>query len=165
MTTCKKVYDPIGSFSLDASGNAHFRGVILMPLSENSGAFNTYEVSISEPIIVSNDGYNGVLLILNVRETDDSLKEQPADHYVDFGFTVKSEAIDFGLGQKFRIMVLHQNQVVANPDHPQHPKQCFKVFLKQVGYDPSRSFDVDAPVICHIHGPGKTGESVFVPTN
>lgn len=160
---CKRVYDPVGTFYVDNNGNVHVKAVLLLPLEFSDGRYKKIIVNKSHPINVSSDEHCGILIVIECVGKPYSLREEAVSDYVELEFTVKEEELPkFPKGRFLRLIVLHNNEYLANPDYDTDLVPCVKTYMKQVGYDPESSFDNRPDIPCVVpYGPKTSGESIL----
>nr|WP_299344198.1 hypothetical protein [Allomuricauda sp.] len=161
---CKRVYDPVGSFIVDSKGNVHVNAILLLPLDLSNGRYQKLVVNKSKPINISDEyGHYGFLFIIECLGKPDSLKEEAVSDFLELDFTVKKEEIpNFPNGRFIRLIVIHNNEYMADPDNDHELVPCAKAYMKKVGFDPESSFDKHPDLPCVIpYGPQKSGESIL----
>lgn len=162
---CKRVYDPVGSFVVDYNGNAHVKAILLLPLELRDGRYHKIVVNKSNPINISDNdnGYYGFLIVIECVGKQDSLRDKAVSDFLELDFTVKNEEIpDFPKGRFIRLIILHDNEYMANPDNDTKLVPCAKTYMKKVGYDPDSNFDNQPDIPCLTpYGPKKSGDSIL----
>ena len=160
---CKKVYDPVGSFVVDGNGNVHVKAMLLLPLDVKNGRYQKLVVKKSNPINISADGYYGFLIVIECEGKPDSLRDETVSDFLSLDFTVKSEEIpDFPKGRFIRLVILHDNEFMANPDNDSNLVPCATSYMKEVGYDPEANFDNQPDIPCLTpYGPKTSGDSIL----
>lgn len=160
---CKRIYDPIGSFYTDNNGNTHVQAMVLLPLELRDGNYHRLVVNKTNPINISDYGYNGFLIVIECVGKPDSLKNEAASDLVALDFTIKKEeGLDFTKGKKIKLFVLHNNEFLAKPEDYPELVPCMKTLMRMDGYDPESNFDDHPSLPCVIpFGPLKTGESIL----
>ncbi len=159
---CKEIYDPVGSFKIDSNGHVHVKAMILLPLELKDGNYQNLVVNKTNPINISNYGYNGFLIVIECVGKPNSLKKEAASDLLVLDFTIKKdEGLDFTNGKKIRLLVLHNNDYVVDPVDP-GLVPCMKTYMRMAEYDPESNFDNHPNLPCVVpYGPLKSGESIL----
>ncbi|MEO0571711.1 MAG: hypothetical protein AAF039_08400 [Bacteroidota bacterium] len=160
---CKRVYDPVGYFSTDGNGNAFVKAMVLLPHLEINGRYQKLTVNKSEAFNISNQGYYGFLIVIECVGQPGSLKEEAISDFLELEFTIKNEEIpDFPNGKLLRLIVVHSNEFMADPENDYELIPCAKKYMEKVGFDLESKFDEQPDLPCIVpYGPKKLGESIL----